>query len=112
MLGVSIKSKAIYLMLRSDILVLDDPTSALDQIVSSKIMRDIHKNLLLKEKTFVITTTDPKMLKYADRVIYMKNGQIIFFDSVDVLRESNQVIYNLIKQPTDPESNRTSPSVI
>lgn len=58
------------------IVICDEPTSALDFTTGTKIislMRDINKNL---STTFVVITHDNRILQYADRQIYLNDGQI------------------------------------
>lgn len=59
----------------ADLLVLDDPLSALNMEVADKIMEEaICKSL--KGKTRIITTHAIHYLKYADYVYVMERGKI------------------------------------
>ncbi len=71
----------------TDIYLLDDPISALDAHVGENIM----KNLVLghlKYKTRVLVTNALHFLKFMDRVIYMKNGEVVFFGTFPDLEET------------------------
>ena len=60
-----------------DIYILDDPISALDAEVGQKIM---HNCIIkyLKGKTRILITHALQYISYADKIIYMKKGEIIF----------------------------------
>ena len=58
----------------SEILVLDEFTSALDEITEKEIMEEISK--LKGEKTIIISTHKPSVLKYCDKIFDVKNNTI------------------------------------
>ncbi len=58
-----------------NILFCDEPTGALDSTNEEQVMEilsDLHKNGL----TIVLVTHAPEFVKYADKVIYMKDGEV------------------------------------
>ena len=57
-------------------ILADEPTGALDSRNSKEFMNHM---LMLKElkKTIIMVTHDEKIAKYSDRIIYLKDGQII-----------------------------------
>ena len=59
----------------SEILVLDEFTSALDEATERQIMREIsiHKGT----KTIILSTHKPSILKYCDRIFDVKNNTVI-----------------------------------
>ena len=58
----------------SDIVVLDEPTAAIDPIEETKIYKEFA--MLAKDKTAVIVTHRMGSARIADRIIVMKNGEI------------------------------------
>jgi len=59
------------------ILYCDEPTGNLDSVTGKQIV-ELMKSLNDKEdKTFVIVTHDPGLVKYANKVFYMKDGMIM-----------------------------------
>ncbi|MAU09850.1 MAG: hypothetical protein CL607_08525 [Anaerolineaceae bacterium] len=59
------------------IIVADEPTGALDSKTGENIMRMLRQLCTHQKKTVLIVTHDPAVTKYADRVINLKDGQII-----------------------------------
>ena len=59
----------------NDIYILDDPISALDAHVGKNIMHNCIINYL-KEKTRILATHALQYTSFADRIYYMKNGEI------------------------------------
>lgn len=55
--------------------------SSLDNRVCEEIMTSVRKDEFWKDRTFVFSTNNLGMLKYADRVIFMSSGEIIHFCS-------------------------------
>jgi putative ABC transport system ATP-binding protein len=59
------------------ILYCDEPTGNLDSVTGKQIV-ELMKSLNDKEnKTFVIVTHDPSLVKYANKVFYLKDGMIM-----------------------------------
>lgn len=58
-----------------EILILDEPTSALDEKTKDLVFKIL--GVIMKNKTVIMVTHDPYLLKIADVVIYMKNGKVI-----------------------------------
>lgn len=56
------------------IILLDEPTSAMDEATKQYILRLLM--MVTKEKTVVCITHDTNILKYFDRVFYIKNGTL------------------------------------
>jgi putative ABC transport system ATP-binding protein len=59
-----------------DILLADEPTGALDSISGEEIMK-IFMNLKKQDKTIVMVTHTPEVAKYADRIIFLKDGKVV-----------------------------------
>ena len=56
------------------IMILDEPTTGLDQVLSFKVMKTLKEKA--KNKTVLLVTHNPTEIALADRVIVIKNGQI------------------------------------
>ena len=63
------------LLNNNKIIILDEPTSALDNDSREYIFNIIKE--LMKNKTIIIITHDNEILKFVNRVIYLKNGKLI-----------------------------------
>ena len=74
----------------SDIYLFDDPLSALDAHVGDSIFTDCILNEL-KSKTRVLVTNSYQFLKYMNRVIFMKDGEIEFIGSYEELVEHKYI---------------------
>ena len=66
-------ARAVYS--NSDIILLDDPISALDANVRKAVFTDVLQGVL-KKKTRVLVTHAIDFLHLADRLVILKNGEI------------------------------------
>lgn len=66
----------------------DDPLSALDANVSNFLMENTMCEVL-KGKTRIIVTHAIHFLKYADCILLVENGEVVFSGSYDQLKKSN-----------------------
>ncbi|AYJ80518.1 type I secretion system permease/ATPase [Aliarcobacter cryaerophilus ATCC 43158] len=57
------------------IVLLDEPTSAMDSSTESKFMKNIKE--YLKGKTMILVTHKTSLLSLADRIIVMEDGQVV-----------------------------------
>ena len=73
-----------------DIYFLDDPISALDANVGMKIMKNCIINYL-KGKTRILVTHSLQYVPFADRIIYMKDGEIHWFGNYEEIK--NEYFY-------------------
>lgn len=64
------------LMNDPEILLADEPTGALDSKSGTEIM-EIFLELKRKGKTIVMVTHTPEVAKYADRIIYVRDGKVV-----------------------------------
>ena len=55
-------------------------------------MEQITYGELWKEKTFIIATHSTKLLDYAEKVIYLKNGEITFFGEKERFKDTHDYI--------------------
>ena len=64
------------LMNNPEILLADEPTGALDSKNGLEVM-EIFKDLAKEDKTIIMVTHTAEVAKFADRIIYMRDGKII-----------------------------------
>lgn len=65
------------LITEPDIVLADEPTANLDSVTSEQIL-ELMSELNVKEKTtFIFSTHDPEVLKYAKRIIKIKDGLVV-----------------------------------
>lgn len=81
-----------------DLLILDDPLSALDLKVADKIMKE-GLNGELKGKTRIIATHAIHNLKYADYIYVLDHGKIVFEGTYEDINDSP--IYKEFKEVTE-----------
>lgn len=70
----------------SDIMLMDDPISALDADVRKKVFQQVFQGLLAK-KTRVLVTHSIDFLHLADKIVILKQGQIKSKGTLKELRE-------------------------
>ena len=73
----------ILTFISTDIYLFDDPLSSLDVKVATSLMQGILDSDSLKDKTFLITSSNPCHIKYGDRIIYMDHGNVKYDGSYD-----------------------------
>ena len=59
-----------------EIILADEPTGALDTATSNEVMRII-MGLKEKNKTILMVTHTPEVAKFADRIVFLKDGKIV-----------------------------------
>ncbi|SHO80567.1 ABC transporter, transmembrane region:ABC transporter:Peptidase C39, bacteriocin processing [hydrothermal vent metagenome] len=71
------KSVTIARALASDtkILLADEPTDSIDSQTENRIIKNLKETI--KDKTFIVVTHKPSVLRLVDRIIIMKNGRIV-----------------------------------
>ncbi|XP_065302552.1 ATP-binding cassette sub-family C member 2-like isoform X1 [Dermacentor albipictus] len=88
-------ARAVYS--QSDVYLLDDPLSALDPIVASRVFKDvIGKKGLLRHKTRIMVCNQAKYLHYMDKLILVDKKRIKVYDKVE----------DLINDPKSPKNFR------
>lgn len=60
----------------SKIIVCDEPTSALDHVAGNEIMTLLKELALNYSKTILVVTHDHRIFSFADRIVYMSDGQV------------------------------------
>lgn len=59
------------------ILIVDEPTGSLDSKASEEVMDLIEKLNSKSKRTVILVTHNPDQLKYAHRIFYLKDGQVV-----------------------------------
>lgn len=77
----------------SDIIVLDEPTAALDPIEESAVYTKFVE--IAKNKTAIIVTHRMGSAKIAERIVVMNNGQIAEIGSHDELMSNGRLYYDM-----------------
>lgn len=60
----------------SKIIVCDEPTSALDHVAGAEVMTLLHDLASQSSRAVLVVTHDHRTFSYADRIVYMSDGQI------------------------------------
>jgi ATP-binding cassette subfamily B protein len=63
------------LLSKPEIIIMDEPTAAVDEGTKSIIQSLLSK--LMKDKTVIMITHDPFLMKYANRIVTMEHGVIV-----------------------------------
>lgn len=58
------------------LIVCDEPTSSLDSETGTNVMELFHSEVMEKNRSLIIVTHDVRILKYADRIVRIEDGQI------------------------------------
>ena len=61
---------------QANILIFDEPTSAMDSAFENYVLRNL-KKYLTPQKTLILVTHKPSLLQLVDRIIIMEDGRII-----------------------------------
>lgn len=59
-----------------EIILADEPTGALDSATGKEIM-EIFQDFKNRGKTVIMVTHTPEVAKYADRIIFLKDGKVV-----------------------------------
>jgi putative ABC transport system ATP-binding protein len=65
------------LVSRPSVIFADEPTGNLDSHSSAEVLEFLRESVRLYGQTIVMVTHDPKAASYADRVIFLSDGQIV-----------------------------------
>ncbi|GKU84909.1 ATP-binding cassette domain-containing protein [Niallia sp. NCCP-28] len=88
-----------------DIILADEPTGALDSDNSVQIM-ELLKEIARKGKIVLVVTHSRELIQYADRVIEMRDGEIVNSNNQDSLKEYMQEHSNQKKKNKFPKGKR------
>jgi putative ABC transport system ATP-binding protein len=64
------------LVMRPKIILADEPTANLDSITGEDIIRFMKEINQQEKVTFVISTHDPMVAEYANRLVHLRDGKI------------------------------------
>lgn len=78
----------------TSIVILDEATSAMDNITEKEVMTNIMKNS--KEKTLIIIAHRLETIKNVDKILVLSAGKIIEEDSYQKLLNKKSYFYNLV----------------
>ncbi len=90
------------ILARPEILILDEPTTGLDPIVSDQINKLLRK-LVVKNKLTTITITHDmeSVYQFADKVAFINNGSIFWYGDVkEISLSRNKYLINFINGKT------------
>ena len=65
------------LVTKPEIILADEPTANLDSVTGENILMLMKKLNEIEKTTFIFSTHDPDVLKYAEHVVKMKDGLLI-----------------------------------
>ncbi|XP_077980908.1 ATP-binding cassette sub-family C member 8-like [Glandiceps talaboti] len=83
----------------TNIVLMDDPLSALDVHVTSHLMEKGIMNFLLKEnRTVVLVTHQIQYLSYADKVIFIEDGQIVDQGNLNDIEKHDPELFSNIQR--------------
>ena len=86
-------------------MILDDPTSSLDNKVTSSIINRICKHPKWSKKTYIISTRKISVLKKMDKVIFIEDGEVSFFGPFEQLKNQQKFI-KYTQSQEEEEKNR------
>lgn len=82
------------------VLILDEPTAALDPIAEEEIYRYIHN--MTKEKTTIYISHRISTTRHADRIMVVGEGHILEFGTFDELMENRGPYYEMFQMQAAP----------
>ena len=92
--GMKMKlSLAIAFSHHAELFILDEPTSGLDPLVRNELLEIIQQELIAEEKTvFFSTHIISDLEKVADYIVYLSDGEIVFYESRDKLSQKYKIV--------------------
>jgi ATP-binding cassette subfamily C protein LapB len=72
--------------MNTPILILDEPTNAMDSNTEEFILH--HLGNFIREKTFILVTHKPALLKLVDRLIVMDSGRVVMDGPKDAVLQA------------------------
>jgi len=66
------------------LIVCDEPTSSLDSETGAHVMDLFREEVMEKSRSLIIVTHDVRILKYADRIVRIEDGQIVEGDQTQI----------------------------
>jgi len=80
----------------ADLVLLDDPISALDAEVGKKVFKEVIRGMC-KDKTTILATHAVDFFKLADRIVVLDKGMIVATGTLEQVK-SNQIMKEIIAQ--------------
>jgi ABC-type multidrug transport system fused ATPase/permease subunit len=77
------------LLRNPEILILDEPSSSIDEKSKKILSHMLDKYMENKEHTIIMVTHDPVIMSFADKAIMVKNGQIVGTRNVSKSSQKN-----------------------
>ncbi|MEI7683223.1 MAG: ABC transporter ATP-binding protein [Candidatus Saccharibacteria bacterium] len=71
------------LIANPDIIIADEPTGNLDS-AASRLVMEILSEVHSSGHTIIMVTHNPELTRYANRVVYMQDGSIVYDEETDV----------------------------
>ena len=86
--------------------MLDDVTSSLDNKTTFNIINNIKNNEFWNKRTYVFVTNNLSLLEYADRVMCVNKGRVIYLGDYQTLQKTPQYqeIYALAQKEDQKET--------
>lgn len=84
------------LLANSDVLVLDEPTAAMDPVSESNLYENFMN--IMRLKSTIIVTHRMALAKYADLIIALRNGEVAGMGTHEELMESNPYYFTLYNE--------------
>ncbi|XP_037498759.2 ATP-binding cassette sub-family C member 2 [Rhipicephalus sanguineus] len=101
-------ARAVYS--QSDIYLLDDPLTALDPVVASRVFRDvIGSRGMLRNKTRIVVCSQGHLLRHMDKLVLVHDKRIKIYDKLEDLvsdADSPQNFREALEQRTPQHSNQ------
>ena len=77
---------AVFLSQNTPVLILDEPTNAMDSGTEELILRNLEQ--FIKDKTFILVTHKPALLKLVNRLIVMDSGRVVMDGPKDAVLQA------------------------
>jgi putative ABC transport system ATP-binding protein len=84
------------------ILLADEPTGNLDSKTGTAIMELLRRSRDALKQTIIMVTHDPRAATYADRVVFLRDGQIqhdIRFEAKQKMEQRLRVVIQIMEEP-------------
>ena len=79
---------AVFLPLKSKVIILDESTSSLDNLAQNKVKESIDK--IKGKSTIIIVAHRLSTIKNADKIFFMDNGKIVDTGTFNELIQKNE----------------------
>ncbi len=93
------------LIANPDIIIADEPTGNLDT-AASRLVMEILSEIHSSGHTIIMVTHNPELTRYANRVVYMQDGAIVFDETTAIGKvpsRARRLIYSMPKNKTEED---------